>query len=197
MPLAYKYLSLYLGFNLIIEIGAHLMSHSGNNLPLLHVYTLGEFWLWSLFFRELLGNDSWLRRYFVPITTIVSVLVVSNTLWLQPIWGFNSHAKTLVQVIIIAYSLSFAFHFSQDTTTISPQLTQLLRFINAIVLVYYCATLFVFMSSGFWLKYESVMKVLVSFNKGINRLFHCLILYALWKVTRFLRNSSSSRVSVS
>ena len=172
------------------------MSHQGNNLPLLHLYTLGEFLLWSFFFKTVLGKDSWLNKYFVPFLMGITGLVVANSVFLQPIWGFNSHAKTLVQLIIIVYALVFAFHYAEFNVRQSNAY-KILRFINALILMYYCATLFIFMSSGFWTANDLATNVLVRINKWLNILFLVLILFSIWKVTRFLHNSSSSQVSVS
>ena len=172
------------------------MSHDGNNLPLLHLYTLGEFWLWSFFFRTVLGKDSWLWKNFVPFTVAVTCLVVANSLFLQPIWGFNSHAKTLVQLVIIVYALVFAFHYTEYQLRQSTSYKSL-RFVNALILMYYCSTLFIFMSSGFWKADDLATEILVDINRWLNTLFLVLVLFSIWKVTRFLHNSSSSQVSVS
>lgn len=196
LPLEIKWLTAYLFFSLCIEIGAHLMSHQGNNLPLLHLYTLGEFWLWSFFFKTVLGKNSWLDKYFVPFLMVVTGLVVANSLFLQPIWGFNSHAKTLVQLVIIVYALVFAFHFT-DVHQRQSKSYNVVRFINALVLMYYCATLFIFMSSGFWSSDDLATIILLDVNRCLNILFLILILISIWKLTRFLHNSSSSQVSVS
>lgn len=196
LPLEFKWLTAYLFFCLCIEVGAHLMSHQGNNLPLLHLYTLGEFLLWSFFFKTVLGKDSWLNKYFVPFLMGITGLVVANSVFLQPIWGFNSHAKTLVQLVIIVYALVFAFHYAEFNVRQSNAY-KILRFINALILMYYCATLFIFMSSGFWTANDLATNVLVRINKWLNILFLVLILFSIWKVTRFLHNSSSSQVSVS
>ena len=196
LPLEFKWLTAYLFFNLCIEIGAHLMSHGGNNLPLLHLYTLGEFWLWSFFFKTVLGKDSWLNRYFVTFLLGITGFIVANSVFLQPIWGFNSHAKTLVQLVIIVYALVFAFHFAYFHQPQSKYY-KIVRFINAVILKYYCATLFIFMSSGFWKADDLATNILVTTNRWLNTLFLVLILLSIWILTRFLHNSYSSQVSVS
>ncbi|HNL40314.1 MAG TPA: hypothetical protein PKH43_14285 [Saprospiraceae bacterium] len=102
LPKPLKALMAYLFFSFIIEIGSRLAAVAFHqNLPLLHVYTFGEFLLLSLFYRQMLDDSSGFKRYFNWIVGTVLTLVVLNTLFLQGIFEFNSYAKTLVQVLII------------------------------------------------------------------------------------------------
>ena len=53
----FRRLSYFLIWNLLIEISARVFSYSDhNNLPLLHLYTLGEFILLSWFYKSLLAK---------------------------------------------------------------------------------------------------------------------------------------------
>jgi hypothetical protein len=197
LPKAYKRLSWYLFFNLFIEISAHIAAHLYHqNLPLLHFYTLGELWLWALFYSAILGNNTFLNRYFLSFLGFISMLVVLNSIFLQSIFGYNSYAKTLVQFIIIYASLSYAFYFPEDKEA-DNQSNRLLKIVNYAVLFYYCTTIFIYMSSNFWLGSDRREFIILSdVNRYLNALFQLTLLIVLWKVTRNHQKSSFMSSSV-
>jgi hypothetical protein len=187
LPLALKWLAVFLFFNLLIEIGARVASIAfGQNLPLLHVYTVGECLLFALFYRNILDEESVFQRYFNPILICVLISVVLNTIFLQGIFEFNSYAKTLVQILIILYALDYAFRFSEHAGPETP-LNHSLQWINSAVLIYYCGSLFVFMSSQFELKTRGALQILWDINTVLNLIFQTIVFIALWKVLSPLR----------
>lgn len=118
-----------------------------------------------------------------------------NTLFLQGIFEFNSYGKTLVQVLIILYALDYAFRFpALDTPDTAEETLQL---VNAAVLIYYCGSLFIFMSSQFELQMGEAIRILWKINAILNLIFQIMILIALWKAIFKPRKSSSSPVPVS
>lgn len=197
LPEPMKRLVWFLSFNLFIEIGARVASIVwGQNLPLLHLYTFGECLLFSLFYRQILEEGSVFRQYFGWILGSALTLVVLNTVFLQNIFGFNSYAKTLVQILIILYALDYAFRFSEQAGP-EPQLSRSLRLINSVVLIYYCGSLFVFMSSQFEIKTNGALRILWHINTVLNLIFQIVVLIALWKVVFHPRKLSSSSVQAS
>ena len=192
-----KILAAYLFFNLAIELGARVTGILyGQNLPLLHLYTFGEYLVFSLFYREILDANSIFRRYFAWILGIVLSLVVCNTLFLQGIFEFNSYAKTLVQVLIILFALDFAFRDS-ELEGLDAARSKTLQLINAAVLIYYCGSLFIFMSSQFELQMGEAIRILWNINSVLNLVFQIMILIALWKAIFNPRKSSSLPEQVS
>lgn len=187
-----KWLVLFLFFNLFIEITARFAAVAfRQNLPLLHLYTLGEFLLFSLFYRQILDDQSVFKKYFSPLITLGLGLVVLNTLLLQSIFEFNSYSKTLVQVIIILYALDYAFRINENTHPNTVQY-QGLRLVNAGVLIYYCGSLFIFMASKYSNAVGEAFRIFWQTNIILNLIFHSVILIALWKVLNFRPKSSSS-----
>lgn len=192
LPRSLQILTIYLVFNFLIEIGARLAAVAyQQNLPLLHLYTFGEFLLFSLFYRQLLDEQSVFKKYFQWIVMSVLVLVVLNTLFLQGIFEFNSYAKTLVQIVIILYALDYAFRIAEREDP-DPRLTQMLRLINAAMLIYYCGSLFIFMASSLESGARESFKILWTTNKILLLIFQLIILVALWKVVFKHPKSSSS-----
>jgi len=186
---------IYLIFNFLIEIGARVAGMVyRQNLPLLHLYTFGECLLFSLFYRQILDDSSVFKRYFGWILGAVLTLVALNTLFLQNIFEYNSYAKTLVQVLIILYALDYAFRFSEREDSFSGQ-RQPLRLFNAAVLIYYCGSLFIFMSSKFDLEMQGAILILWKINAILNLIFQLMVLVALWKSIFSQQKSSSSQAS--
>jgi len=196
-PAPLRIIVIYLVFNFLIEIGARVASAVyAQNLPLLHLYTLGECLLFSLFYRQILDDRSVFKRFFNWILGVILSLVLLNTIFLQSIFEFNTYAKILVQVLIILYALDYAFRFAEREES-NPQVGQALRLINAAVLIYYCGSLFIFMSDHFAIRMGTAIQILWDINTVLNLIFQLVILVALWKVVFSLPKSSSSPAQAS
>lgn len=197
LPRAIRVLVVYLVFNFLIEIGARIASILyAQNLPLLHVYTFGELWLFSLFYNQILDKNSIFKRYFYWILGASLGLVLLNTIFLQGIFELNSFAKTLVQILIILYALDYAFRFS-DVEESNPVLNNALQLVNAAILIYYCGSLFIFMSSQFEVQMGKGIRILWKINAFLNLIFQIMVLIALWKVIFNRPKSFSSQERVS
>ncbi len=197
LPQSLKALMVYLFFSFAIEIGSRLAAVAFHqNLPLLHVYTFGEVLLLSLFYRQILDDSSGFKQYFNWIVGAVLTLVVLNTIFLQGIFEFNSYAKTLAQVLIILYAFDYAFRIPEQEDN-DPDLTRVLRQINAAILIYYCGSLFIFMASSFESEAREVFRRLWYVNKILLLVFQLIILIALWKVVFKPPKSSSSSARAS
>ena len=102
---ALKYFAGYLILSGATEYLASEFTKSlGYNLFLLHPYTILEFILLSGFFKvvfDQLGS----KFSMLKITIVVVPLCILNSIFIQPMEGFNSYATTLVGLILIAYSV--------------------------------------------------------------------------------------------
>jgi hypothetical protein len=187
----FKLLVGYLCFNLAIEVGSvfgAIVYHQ--NLPLLHLYTMGEFVLWTLFYDRLFKEKTFLNKYLYWILGTIGTLVMLNSIFVQSIFSYNSYAKTLVQTLIICYALRYSFYFTEEA--IHPSLEyKMLRVINAVILLNYSGTLFIYMSSIFWLTDNGDFSFLSPLNLVLNTIFQLIILITLWKVVFTHRKSSS------
>jgi carbon starvation protein CstA len=192
-----KVMALFLVFNFLIEISARVTGFLfKQNLPLLHLYTLGELILISLFYRAVLEENSPFKQHFKTITALAAVLVILNTIFVQGLFEFNSYAKSLVQVLIILYALDFAFRFTEKDV-LATDFNQLLRLVNSAILLYYCGSLFIFMTSQFEIESKGAFKILWDVNAVLNLIFQIVMLITLWKVVIRRPKSSSSRAPAS
>ncbi len=182
MPLEIRSLIWFLSLGSATEIYSRSLStaHS-NNLFLLHIYTLFEFIAWTYFYRNIFRHKKHVAK-FPWFVLVVSCLIIANSVFLEPLSGFNSNAKTLVQVLFICYSVYYFFDVFGKIDLTKPQ-PLAITLINFAVVFYYSGTLFIFMSSkllanigisnnqqyGFW-----------AINSLLNLIFHIIILISLW-----------------
>ena len=176
----------FLILNLVIEISARLFPYAGlNNLPLLHFYTLGEFILLSFFYKSLIVKPAFFQRYFWQIVAIGSVLIICNSLFVQSIYGFNTIAKSGVQICLIGYAVIFFYNLMEDS---QYSKVKGIRLINSAVIIYYSGSLFIFMFSPISFGNEDLYVIFWVFNSLLYIGFHLLIFAGLWttsyKVTR-------------
>jgi hypothetical protein len=181
----------FLILNLLTEILAFIFSeYEYNNLPILHCYTLGEFILFSFFYRSLSYKPNFFTRHFWLIIGTGSLLIIANSLFFQPIFGFNSTAKTGVQISLIVYAVIYFYNLVAD-----EQFAQLksksLRLVNSAVIIYYSGSLFIFMFSQISFGNEAIFKLFWIFNSFLYVTFHLIIFTALW--IAFYRKTPSSR----
>lgn len=176
---AYHFLAYYLCWNLFIELLVQLFSEFGilssNNLPLLHLSTWGQFILFTLMYKKMGIFDKFSDRQFWLFLGSVSLLLILNSIFLQSIYKYNTHATTLVQVILIAYSVSFMFQLTEKPSS--------LNLLNAAVLISNSGSLFVFMFGNVLLA-DEFDTLFWEINLILNLLFQILILISIWKASR-------------
>lgn len=194
LSLPFRLLGFVLTNELVIDfVAGQLSDRMINNMPLLHLYTLASFWLFSFFYRELFRGKPAVRRYFWPYMAAVTLIMVANTLWLEPIDGFNSNAKTLVQCIFIVYVVYYLFDAFGKTDFLNPN-NLAVSLVNMAILIYNAGSLFIFMfaktlnngllspkaQSGLWMM-----------NSLLYLIFQLLLLIAVW-IQVFKATKSSS-----
>lgn len=179
----FRRLCYFLVWNLIIEISARFIAYSGigNNLPLLHLYTLGEFILLSWFYKSLLTKPAFFQNKFWHLVIVGSILVILNSIFLQSIYEFNPLAKTFVQVIIISFAVLYFYNLTENPS-IAPGIEKSLRLINSAILIYYSGSLFIFMCNQIFLENSELYEIIWAFNAVLNVIFQLLILFGIWKV---------------
>ncbi len=176
-----KWFELSLIWALFIQIIAKTIAHyQGNNLPFLHLYTIFEFTLISLFYKEILFDNIKLGRYFYYFVGVIMLIIIGNSLFFESIYGYNSNAKGLTQIIIISYAVIYFFNrISIDVV----QSNLVLNRINAAVLLYYASSLFIFIFAKFLLENSDIMfGYFWDFNALMYLTFQVLIFIATWRL---------------
>lgn len=187
----FRRLCYFLIWNLLIEISARTFTYMGhNNLPLLHLYTLGEFVLLSWFYKSLMSKPRIFQDKFGLFLAIGGILIIGNSFFFQSIFGFNAIAKTAVQITIISYAVLYFYHLT-ETQPFSRDIEKSLRLINSAIIVYYSGSLFIFMCSQISFDNSELYEFFWAFNAVLNLIFQLLILWGIWRVT-FLKTPLSS-----
>lgn len=177
-----KRLLYFLIWNLLIEVSALVFMNLGyNNLPLLHIYTLGEFLFFSFFFKSIISKSIFRKKTFWYFLGIGSLFIISNSIFFQSIFEFNTYAKTFVQITIIGYAILYFYNLVENQS-FNHQLSKSLRLINSAIIVYYSGSLFIFMCGQVSFENTQVYVMFWIFNAMLNVIFQLLILIGLWKV---------------
>ena len=159
-----------------------------NNFWLLHLLTLGEIILLSFFYYHLVKDNRSFQKFIQITIPIISVLVICNSIFLEPITWYNSNAKTLTQVFIISYSIYY-FYVVSTKEILTDSYNKSLYLINSGVLLYYTGSLFIFMFGKLaaHLGFE-IWKFFLLFNSILYFIFLIVILISLWRIIYKHRN---------
>ncbi len=170
-----KYMIVYLLGILLIELSAKTISSFGYpNIPLLHLYTLFEFILISLFYYHTFEFRQLRKKHFYIFIIIVSGLIVANSVFIQSIYEFNTNAKIVVSMIICFYSIIF---FQQKLLS-APN--KQLSLINSGILLYFSGSLLVFAFGGIVESFsENSIYLIWGINAVLSSLYYIIISYAL------------------
>lgn len=193
LPVDIRRVWCYLLLSLTTEAISRWLFHKfENNLFLLHYYTFFEFLVWSYFFYHVLKSKDWIRTTLPWLITVVGILIIANSIFLEPLTGFNSNAKALVQVLLISYTICYCF-LSFGKIDLRQPIPRATTLINFAVLFYYSGSLFIFMFSKLLANQGVASKLQFSFwaiNALLLVIFHALILVSLWMVA-FRKTTSS------
>jgi hypothetical protein len=184
LPVPLVILTIYLWFSLFIEISARFAAAwYRQNIPLFHLYTLGEFCLFAFFYKQILERVSFFRQNFFGITSVIVLVIIGNTAY-NGLFAFNANAKMLTQFTLVLLALEFAFTFTEEDFP-ATRLRQSIRLINTSILLYYVGSLYYFWFyrfAGKVPKGNTIKALLLNANAGLNFIFHLLILIALCRI---------------
>ena len=111
IPFKIRTIISFLIIALITELYSKWLSKQNiNNLFLLHIYTLFEFLAWSYFYLCLFKNKKWAKKILPWVVGTISIFIIANSILLQPFSGFNTYAKTLVQLSLISFAIYYFFN---------------------------------------------------------------------------------------
>jgi hypothetical protein len=175
---------IYQCFSLLIEIGSRLGAiWYRQNIPLFHLYTLGEFCLLAWFYWLTTEKTAFLRQYLVWIGLVLVLLILGNTAWFG-LFSFNGNAKVPAQIILILLALEFAFTFSDVDFSATVE-RRAVRLVNSGVLIYLVGSLYFFWFYKFIGNIpggHNTILILMNLNASLNFIFHLLILIGLCRI---------------
>lgn len=185
-----KWFEILLAWSLFSQIVGRIMGISlGNNMPMLHLYTLFEFIFISLFYKKIIFDHLKIKKYFMPFLAFMVMIIICNSLFVESIMVHNVKAKGLTQVTIISYAIFYFFN------RISNEIRKgdfYLNRINAAILMYYSGSLFIFIFANFLLEDLLIRSYFWRFNALLYLIFQILILIATWRLV--FSNSKDSKM---
>lgn len=136
----------YLAMAFVLNvIGIVLANNHINNLPGLHVYTIGEVVTLMLYFKAAFNNakaDKWINI----ILLTFPLLCIINFSFFQSIYEFNTYTRPLGALIVIVASI---LYLAVQSDFKRPELITVSgRIVAAGFLIYFCSSLFQFIFSN-------------------------------------------------
>jgi len=115
-----------------------------NNMPLLHVYVALGFPFLAWFYKTVLG-DFISTRIMWGAVILFLLFTITNSLFVQDIFRFNSHALVVESVLVIILALfTFIFFLNGTMREAGIQDIKSLTWINTGLFIYYLSCLLIF-----------------------------------------------------
>jgi hypothetical protein len=176
-------LAIYFLVSCMVECGSTVVgtAYHQNNLYFFHFFAAFEIFILAHFFfdfyEKLLVKIQ--RNWFVYLLLI---LVVGNSIFLQPIDTFNSYALTLVSVAIIGMSM-YSFYLMLDKDNFFPYQKELKWLIISFFLLH-CSTLMILLFSNKILEFSQDVQIIIWITRStlilIIKLVQCYQSYKIY-----------------
>ena len=177
-----RFFSLYIFIGFATEMVVKLMwLYKLNNLPLFHAYTIVEFVLLTLFFRQLYRMvDKTLPLKSVLFVFLAFTLI--NTLFFQPIFKHNTSVRTVEAVVVCGYCLVFFYYYMKYNFS-SAIFPESYLWITAGLFIYFSANVFLFIFSNYLYEHmtKEEVRLMWASHGIINGIKYLLITIGLWK----------------
>ena len=166
-----RYIIAFLGLSVLTQVIATILNKlNGNNLSVLHVYTILEFNLIALFYFSFFGH--FYHRRLVPVLMLIfSGFAVFNSLFIQKVTSFNTYARGLEAIGVIALSLLCFYKMLVELEAKRPE-KQPVFWINTGFLFYFAGSLILFILSNLILKENKTFNYL---SWGLHSVFLALL----------------------
>lgn len=151
-----------------------------NNLLLLHIFSTLEFLLLSLLFRSLFKSQT-LRALTVVFFAAFLIFSALNSIFIQPVYTFNSYSRFVECIFIIFYSISYFAENNAVTLAENPDKKSVF-WINSGILIYFAGCFCTFVLSNYLLTTSKAANLYVwSYHTLLLGIYYCFISIGLWK----------------
>jgi hypothetical protein len=182
-PVYIRLLMVHLVLAAIVQAYAYyLWKHSQNNLYLLHLYTVEELALITLFYSYLL-QPAIKRVFFNIVIAVFAVCAVLNALYLQPITRHNTYMRSLGSLMIITWTILYFYRRLADEQDNDARYGGGILWINSGFLLYFSTSLLLFSLGNFMAgnAYKEITKSLWAIHAVVSILLYLIIAIGLWK----------------
>lgn len=176
-----KILSLYLVLAVVTELTAKVLGDNGlSNLPVLHIYTIVQFFLVALFYKPDRVSQTQYPLWISVVILFISSSII-NSLYIQSVWEFNGYALAAKGLIIVLFSITYFGKLLFGGKAAVPLQEIPMFWISTGMLFYFSACFFVFLLSGDVLLFSSdVFRVSWAFHDIMLIIHYLFLIVALW-----------------
>lgn len=167
---------------IVQAVAYYLWKNSKNNLFLLHIYTVEEFVMLTIFYCLLLKGH--INRFiFIGVIPVFVACAILNALYLQPVTGHNTYVRSLESLFIIIWCILFFYMNLKDEASQQYSQNNGLLIINSAFLIYFSVSLLLFTLSNFISAKSSrdLRVTLWAVHALFSILMYLLIAIGLWK----------------
>ena len=167
-------------FEVFAKVLKQVMS-DGNNLPGLHLYTLFQFVLLTLFFNACLKELSKQFKY-KWVLGLGTLGILANSLFVQSIFTYNSYSKSAVELYVIIMSLVLFTLFLKDKANEQINMKASVSFVSAVFLQSAVSIIFYIYSNDIMEMKASLRDLIWYLRIVINYISLFMIMFGMWQI---------------
>jgi len=155
---------------LVNAVAIYLSTKNIRNLPLLHLYTIGETVLLLTYFLQIFEKRT-IRKVLYGAVILLPIAFIINFLFFQSIYEFNTYTRPVEAILITAICLIFLY----NSGFVEDFLKQSRSWINIGILIYFPTATIIFILSNYF--------VFVSSNRTLNNIIwdvHSILVLAMY-----------------
>ena len=179
----YRILIFYVFFVTIVQLTSTFLGFLKiNNMPILHIYTIGEFVLLMSFFYQLSLKKYFMNRKIAySIFALVLLVLIIHSAFISSIYEYNTWSKAIVQLLIISCCIFYFYTSLRYLTDAKPSKEQkLLNLTVASMLIYYSGSLFIFLFGKYNISLSKTdLYIIWIINAVLCCIFYMIILFVL------------------
>lgn len=182
----------YIIMKAVFELIALILSYIlENNLIGLHIYTVVQYALLTIFFRSCFTVFR-IKFPFLIILLIGSILITVNSIFLQPFDTFNSNARFLVEAYMLFASMILFTLFIANREHDQEKMKAIVSFVSAVFLEGAGSLIFYLYSNKMLLMKKVYLDALYAIKISLNFLVLFIIMYGLLQIA--IRNTNSHKM---
>lgn len=133
---------------LIISYSAYILyQNRTNNMYLLHIYTVLEYALWSIFYYQLFEKKV-AKKIIVSMLLLFVIFSITNTIYWQSLEMFNSYSRSVESAFLLCFAIAWFYKVFVDSKIIKLE-SHPVFWINSGVLVYFSGSFLLFITNNF------------------------------------------------
>ena len=161
------------------ELAIYIMDKvSGNNLPVVHLFTVFQFVIFVLIMKK--GLTPLIpKRVFDFLIVFFVLFAFCDAFWWHGIYNFNTYSRPLSGFILLFLALCFFYKTLKELKIKHLEKTPLF-WVSAGILVYFSGSLFIFLFTNFVKSSDQALLTLWGIHAIFNILLNISFTIALW-----------------